>query len=129
MVICRSILRSDIWLVDFEPGITGHEQGGKPRPAVIISSSAMNSDDTGLVIVVPSTTTKRIDPVTGELVPNHYQMEPNKENGLSRISYFMCEQVRCVSVDRLSERRLGRLSAQNMYEIEERLIILMDLGA
>lgn len=126
MASLGNIYRGDIWLVDFEPGVTGHEQGGQPRPAVIISSSAMNPSDTGLVIVVPSTRTRR--PRTGELVPNHLQVEPSKENGLSSTSYFMCEQVRCVSINRLSERRVGRLSARDLYEIEERLIVLMDLG-
>ncbi|MBI4533005.1 MAG: type II toxin-antitoxin system PemK/MazF family toxin [Candidatus Melainabacteria bacterium] len=127
MAVHRSISRGDIWIVDFEPGVTGHEQGGQPRPSVILSSSAMDPDDTGLVIVVPSTTTRR--PKTGELVPNHHQVEPTKQNGLTSTSYFMCEQVRCVSVGRLGEHKIGRLSPKDMYEIEERLIILMDLGA
>ncbi|MGD9685263.1 MAG: type II toxin-antitoxin system PemK/MazF family toxin [Candidatus Obscuribacterales bacterium] len=123
----RSISRGDIWIVDFEPGVAGHEQGGQPRPSVIVSSSYMDPDDTGLVIVIPSTRTRR--PKTGELVPNHYQVEPSKENGLTSTSYFMCEQVRCISVNRLSDRKIGRLSQEDLYEIEERLIILMDLGA
>jgi mRNA-degrading endonuclease toxin of MazEF toxin-antitoxin module len=86
----------------------------------------MDPNDTGLVIVVPSTRTRR--PKSGELVPNHHQVEPTKENGLTSTSFFMCEQVRCISTSRLSERKVGRLSAKDMYEIEERLIILMDLG-
>jgi mRNA-degrading endonuclease toxin of MazEF toxin-antitoxin module len=126
MAIRRTISRGDIWIVDFEPGVTGHEQGREPRPCVIISSSAMDPEETGLVIIVPSTRTRR--PRIGELVPNHYQLEPTKDNGLSSTSYLMCEQVRCVSVSRPRDRKIGRVSSRDMFEIEERLIILMDLG-
>lgn len=127
MTLYRSISRGEIWIVDFEPGVAGHEQGGEPRPSVVVSSNDMNPDEIGLVIVVPSTSIRR--PRTGEILPNHHQVEPSKENGLSKTSYFMCEQVRCVSVNRLGQRRIGRLSQQDIYEIEERLIFLMDLGA
>jgi mRNA-degrading endonuclease toxin of MazEF toxin-antitoxin module len=87
----------------------------------------MDPNDTGLVIIVPATTTRR--PRTGELMPSHYQVEPTQKNGLTKSSYFMCEQVCAVSITRLSQRKLGRLSVDDMYQIEERLIILMDLGA
>jgi len=66
-------------------------------------------------------------PRTGELVPSHYQIEPNPRNGLSARSYFMCEQVRSISIKRLGSK-LGILSSDDLYEIEDRLIMLMDLG-
>ncbi len=121
----HSTARGDIWIIDYEPGVTGHEQGGSPRPSVIVSSSDLDSNQAGLVIVVPSTRTRR--PRSGELLPNHYEVKPTKQNGLASISYFMCEQIRSISINRL-QNRIGKLSPEDMFQIEERLIILMDLG-
>jgi mRNA-degrading endonuclease toxin of MazEF toxin-antitoxin module len=100
--------------------------GGEPRPAVVVSSSAMDPNETEMLIVVPSTRTRR--PKTGELIPNHHQVDPDAKNGLTARSYFMCEQVRAISVKRLGSK-LGRLSTDDLYQIDERLNMLMDLSA
>ncbi len=118
------VSRGDIWLVDFEPGVTGHEQGGEPRPCVVVSSSDLDPNATGMVIVVPSTTTRR--PKVGEIKFSHHQVEPSRQNGLARTSYFMCEQVRGSSVKRLG-RKIGVLSQTDMYAIEDKLSMLLEL--
>lgn len=115
--------RSEVWIIDFAP-VTGHEQGGNPRPAVIMS--VRPNDLTEMAIVVPSTRTRM--PKVGDLRGDHFEVKPDSKNGLTAISYFMCEQVRAVSTKRFG-RKIGQLSDQDMYEIEERLIELMGLGS
>ena len=48
---------------------------------------------------------------------------------MPKLGLFSGEQVRCISVNRLGNSKIGRLSSKDLYEIEERLIILLDLGA
>jgi mRNA-degrading endonuclease toxin of MazEF toxin-antitoxin module len=120
----RLIERGDVWFVDLHApsGTVGHEQGGEIRPAIVISEN--DPRDTQMLIVVPGTTTR--SPRTGELRGDHYEVAPNQRNGLSAVTYFMCEQVRAISTLRL-DRLVGRLTDNHMFQIEERLIQLMGL--
>ncbi|HYN33101.1 MAG TPA: type II toxin-antitoxin system PemK/MazF family toxin [Ilumatobacteraceae bacterium] len=82
--------RGDIWLVDFGTPI-GREQAGR-RPAVIVSDDLMNIGPSGLVIVVPLTSTHR-------RLPSHVEIEP--DGGLDVVSYAKCEDVKSISTERL----------------------------
>ena len=73
------IKRGDIWIVDFDP-TEGREQEGK-RPAVVLSSDAMDTKLIELAYVVPGTTRDRN-------VPNHIRVDPSPENGLDQTTFF-----------------------------------------
>lgn len=122
-----AIRRGDIWLVDFGNPV-GREQGFT-RPSAVVSADEMNSMGIGLVYVIPATSKARIRKATGRVVPNHHAVEPSPENGLTTVTYFMCEQLRSISTDsdRLV-RRLGRLTGEDMGEIERRLKWLLALS-
>ena len=124
-MVAHNINRGDIFYVDFEPR-SGHEQG-EVRPAVIVSSDAMNTEVLELAIVIPSTRKARLDS-KGRLVPNHLKVDPTPQNGLTDTSYFMGEQVRTISTDRISGKKIGRLTDAEMFELEDILIMLLDLG-
>lgn len=123
----KNIKRGDIWHVDFEP-VEGHEQGGA-RPAVIMSSDQVNCQVTELVFVIPGTRSARTDPTTGEVLPDVLRVEPSKENGLSAVTYFLCNQLRAVSTNRLGAKKMGKLTGKQLYQIEDCLIFLLDLEA
>jgi mRNA interferase MazF len=118
--------RGDVWLVDFEP-VEGHEQGGT-RPAVLMTNDAVDVRLSALVFVIPGTRTARVNPSTGAVLRDVLQVEPATLNGLKSTTYFLCNQLRAVSLKRLLGRRLGSLTEAQMYEIEDILIFLVDLG-
>lgn len=89
--------RGEIWMADFGTPIV-HEQGYR-RPAVVVSADRMNSSRAGLAIVVPMTPTRRG-------LSSHIEVEPG-ESGLREASCAKCEDVKSVSIERLTHR-LGR---------------------
>ena len=109
------MLRGEIRLVDLDPAQSG--EADKRRPAVIVSNDGANSTAArlgrGVVTVVPVTSTvERVFPFQVLL--------PRDESGLGRDSKAQAEQVRSVSVDRVTTR-LGRLSASLVAELDEAL--------
>ncbi len=86
------ILRGDIWLFDPEP-TKGREIGKKVRPAFIISSDSFNDGPSDLVIIIPLTTKNR-------KIPSHVPLSP-KDGGVKETCFAVCEQIRCISKERL----------------------------
>ena len=112
-----STRRGDIWLVDFGEPI-GREQSGR-RPALIVSSDALNDRPAGVVIAVPLTTRHRD-------LPSHIEIDPGEQSGLDEISYAKCEDVKSISEHRLLSR-LGRADDRAMFEIARALRFLLEL--
>ena len=108
--------RGELWLVDFgEPIRT--EQAGY-RPAIVVSDDAMNDGPSGLVIVIPLTTSRRG-------LPSHIELD-DPGTGLDEISYAKCEEINSVSVRRVVTR-LGIAPAPALAEIERVLRFLLRL--
>jgi mRNA interferase MazF len=108
--------RGEIWLLDFGEPI-GTEQAGR-RPAVVVSDDEMNDGPSGLVIVLPITSTRR------EL-PSHVELD-DLTAGLDEISYAKCEDIKSVSTRRLIAR-LGVAPPPAMFAIEQVLRVLLTL--
>jgi mRNA interferase MazF len=108
--------QSEVWLLDLSPA-RGHEQAGR-RPGLVVSVDLFNQGPAGLVVVLPITSrSKRI--------PFHVKVEP-PEGGLKETSFVKCEEVRCVSKDRLL-KRWGTVTPVTMSAAKDRLRILLDL--
>lgn len=108
--------RGEIWLAGLDP-VKGHEQG-RTRPVLVISANEINLGPSGLCIVVPLTTKNRH-------VPGHVQVKP-PEGGLNKTSYVMCEQVRCISRDRLMSC-FNQVSTDTLKKIEMYLKVFLCL--
>lgn len=108
--------RCDVWMVNLSP-VHGHEQGGD-RPALIVSHDELNSSPSGLVTVVPVTSTIRG-------LPLHIVM-PKGTAGLTIDSVALCDQVRTISKTRM-RRKIGTVPQDVMVQIEDRLRIHLDL--
>lgn len=108
--------RGEIWRADLDP-VRGHEQG-RIRPALVVSSNRFNHGSSELVTIVPITTKPR--PIRSWL-----RVEP-PEGGLSQVSFVICDQVRTISVGRLS-KRFGSVSGYILVEVERRLKMLLDM--
>lgn len=111
-----SVRRGEIWLLDFGEPI-GREQSGR-RPAVIVSDDEVNDGPSGLVIVVPITSSRRG-------LPSHIELD-DPTTGLEEISYAKCEDVKSVSTERLIAR-LGTAPAPAMFAAERALRFLLAL--
>ena len=108
--------RGEVWLVDLNPS-RGHEQAGK-RPGLVVSVDEFNHGPAGLVVVLPITS-------KAKGIRFHFAVEP-PEGGLKVMSFVKCEDLRSISVERLS-RRLGSVSVDTLAEVDDRLRILLGL--
>ncbi|HKP74969.1 MAG TPA: type II toxin-antitoxin system PemK/MazF family toxin, partial [Longimicrobiaceae bacterium] len=96
--------QGEIWFVDLA-GAEGREQAGD-RPALVLSVNELNR--TGLSLVVPGTTRKK--PLPGAV------MVPAGVGGLSRDTWFMCNQLRTIDHRRI-RRRVGRLGLTYLHTV------------
>lgn len=115
------MLRGEIRLVDLNPARRG--ESGKRRPAVIVSNDGANTTaarlGSGVITVVPVTSNvNRVYPFQVLL--------PGVETGLGRDSKAHAEQVRSVSVKRVS-RKVGAVPPPLMLEVDEALRLHLDL--
>jgi mRNA interferase MazF len=106
--------RNEVWLADLEP-VRGHEQGGK-RPVLIVSVDQLNDGPADLVIACP---------ITSKLkqVRSRVPIDP-PEGGLVKNSHVICEAVRSVSTERLTNR-LGTIKPATMKKVEFWLRMLL----
>ncbi len=115
------MLRGEIRLADFGPGLSGETT--KRRPAVIVSNDGANTTAArlgrGALTVVPVTSNV-------ERVYRFQVLLPSQESGLDRDSKAQAEQVRSISIDRVGER-LGSVPVPLMLEIDESLRLHLSL--
>ena len=104
--------QGEVWLVDLDP-VVGHEEGKKPRPAVVISDDTLNHGPLQMVIIVPLTRTR-----TG--FPYHILIERKVGEDLVQ-SYVMCEQVRSISTKRLKRFLGDTVTRELLTQISARL--------
>jgi mRNA interferase MazF len=115
--MARAPARGEIWLADLNP-TRGHEQAGR-RPVLVVSTDVFNQGPAGLVFVLPLTRTDRH-------IPLHIAVDP-PEGGLTARSYILCDAIRSIAKERLSENPWGQLRPQTMQKVEDTLRILLDL--
>ncbi len=109
------MLRGEIRLVDLDPARSG--EADKQRPAVLVSNDGANTTAArlgrGVVTVVPVTTSvDRVYPFQVLLAAT--------ETGLDRDSKAQAEQVRSISVERVS-RKVGTVPPTLMLAIDDAL--------
>lgn len=109
------IWRGEVYHVDLGQAV-GHEPAFR-RPAVVASVD-LNNGPGGVVVVVPVTT-------AGYGLRSHVELEP-AGGGLDQISYARCDQLRMVSIERVSSRQ-GMISPEQMLAINQALRFVRDL--
>ncbi len=110
------IWRADVYDVDLGRPV-GHEPAFR-RPGVVVSVDILNNGPGGLVVVVPITT-------TGYGLRSHVELEPESIVS-NHTSYARCDQLRVVSVERLSLRR-RMVSPDQMRAVDQALRFVLDL--
>ena len=109
--------RAEVWDVDFDPAIGAEIQ--KTRPAVVVSI-----DGIGRLPI------KLVAPITGwkaEFSGKIWlvRVQPNRANGLTKVSAVDTLQVKSVDVQRFRKQR-GRLTAALMEEIGAAIAAIID---
>jgi mRNA interferase MazF len=107
--------RGEIWTV-----AGGADYAGKPRPAVILQDDAF--DATASITICPFTTR----PVEAPLM--RLPIAPSDLNGVRSLSNVMIDKLTTVSKTKL-ERRVGRLSAEDLVRINRAVIVFLGLAS
>lgn len=109
--------RGEVWLVNFDPTLGAEIR--KIRPAVVISSDAIGK--LPIKLIAPITDWKPY------FVSNlwHIKIEPDSNNGLSKVSTVDALQLRGVDIQRFI-RRLGYLSETTIEEITIAIAIVVE---
>jgi mRNA interferase MazF len=111
--------RGELWWFDPDP-VRGRELGHKVRPGLIVSSDIVNAGPSGKVIVVPGTT-------QDHQIASHVRFDYAWQ-GRPVTTFFCCEDVRSISVERLGNRMAPKpVPARIMTQVVDWLKRLMDL--
>ena len=110
------VTRGDVWLGDLSPTL-GHEQTGC-RPLLVVSVDDFHQGPSGLVVILPITSTDRG-------IRMHLTIRP-PEGGLRKESTILCDAIRSIARKRLLHR-IGRVSPGVMEGVEDRLRMLLNL--
>lgn len=110
------IWRGEVYDVDLGRPV-GHEPAFT-RPAVVVSVDTINNGPGGLVLVVPVGS-------AAYGLRSHVELKPGP-SGLDHASYARCDQLRVISIDRLSTRR-GMVSPEQLLPIDQALRFVLDL--
>jgi mRNA interferase MazF len=110
--------QGEIWLVNLEPTI-GAEMS-KTRPALIMSDNGLGK--LPLKIIIPITGWKE----HYSIAPWMVKIEPNKDNGLTKISSLDCFQIRSVSQNRLMEK-IGVIKSDEIEKVQDGILKVLGI--
>jgi len=110
--------RGEIWLVDLDPTI-GAEMN-KTRPALIMSDNKLGK--LPLKVIVPITRWKEHYSIALWMI----KIEPNADNGLTKISSIDCFQIRSVSQDRLMEK-IGEITSDEINRVQGGILKILGI--
>lgn len=108
--------RGEIWLADLDP-TRGREQRGT-RPALVLSTDKFTHGPAELAVVLPLTK-------VGKGIASHVPIM-RAASGLEYDSFVICEQVRCVSRERLV-RRIGQAPPDVLARVVVVVRVLLEL--
>jgi mRNA interferase MazF len=108
--------RGDVIIASLDPAMGS--EAAKTRPVLVVSNDAANRSSPVITIVPISSRITRLFDFQVFL--------PKDETGLPKDGRAQCEQVRAISVQRIG-RRVGRLGAERLAEVDEALRLHLDL--
>ena len=115
--VTSGVRRGDIYYADLSP-VVGSEQGGL-RPVLIVQNDAGNRHSP---TVIAAAITSQLNKAR---LPTHIELSA-RENGLSRDSVVLLEQIRTIDKQRLRER-MGKLDDAQMHRVDDALAVSVGL--
>lgn len=113
-----NIKRGDIYYADLSP-VVGSEQGGV-RPVVIVQNDMGNKHSPTVIAAAITSKTSKTK------LPTHIEVFAD-QNGLSKNSVILLEQIRTIDKKRLKEK-MGHLKDETMEEVNRAINISFGLG-
>lgn len=109
--------RGEIYYANLDPAV-GREQA-KRRPVLIVSNDANNRAGNTVTVL----------PVTSQVavVRSFEVLLPAAGTGLRQDSKALAQQIRTISKERLTGRRLGQVTGELMQAVERAIRIHLDL--
>ena len=115
-----NVIRGGIYIVKLDPTL-GSEIAGE-RPCIVVQNNLGNESSKTTVVV----------PVTKKPPKRDYRfnavMEPD-ETGLLLTSTAKCEHMKSVSIEHRIERKVGQLTSEVMFRLEEALLYELGIDA
>jgi mRNA interferase MazF len=108
--------RGEIWVVDLQPA-RGHDAREQER-ALVISVNELNHGAAGIATVLPLS---NVD----QRIATHVKV-PAGEAMLAKDGYVKCEEVRSVSIERLT-KRVGAVKAATMVAVMRNVGVLLGM--
>ena len=110
------IKHGEVILVDFNP-IKGAEIS-KIRPCIVVSRNILNQYSP-LLVVIPLTSNVK------KKLPFHLLIKKNKQNGLSKTSKALPEQIK--SIDKIRfVKKLGKLEPASMKKLDQKIAYVLN---
>lgn len=116
MVLSDKPCRGEIWLVSL--GAARDGEPGKTRPAIVVSTDLILTNDSSELIVVV--------PISSSRAPSALRIELGAQVGLDRDSRAICRAVRSVARSRLV-RRIGHVDQTIMTDIEHAFAAILEI--
>jgi len=116
----NSVLRGEVWAVDFEPQTHRQEPGKKERPALVIQTNALNKAGHPTTIVVPGTS--KVESLPPD---DHFPLRVRiqRTGDLKYDTELLVDQIRAISNARFLFRYCT-LGANHLQRVEEALRLL-----
>lgn len=110
------VKRGEVWLVNLEPSM--HREIHKKRPALVISTNAVNTNTFHTIVIPISSQVPKI--VGPEMVV------VGRREGLDKSSVVLPLFIRSVDQKRLV-KRIGKISKVKLAEVEEAMKLILEL--
>ena len=110
--------RGGIYLANLNP--SKRNEPGKIRPVLVLQANALNHVEHPTVVVLPLTT-RLVD----ESFPLRYRLAARDQ--LHQTSDILCDQIRAISLSRMTSDQLTSLHLQELLEIERQVLAIIDI--
>ena len=112
-----SIKKGDLYFADLSP-VMGSEQGGI-RPVLVVQNDVGNKYSPTIIVAAITSRRNKAD------LPTHVELAA-AENGLSKNSVVLLEQLRTIDKKRLTER-IGTIDRTRLPEVNEALSVSLGI--
>jgi len=109
--------RGDIYFMNLDPTIGREIQ--KIRPVIIVSNNANNRASETITVIPLTSNTKKVYPFEVLLKSN--------ESNLPKDSKAQCQQIRTLSVQRITGKKIGNVSTQTMEAVSAAIKLHLSL--
>ena len=112
-----SIKKGDLYFADLSP-VMGSEQGGV-RPVLVVQNDVGNKYSPTIIVAAVTSKRNKAD------LPTHVEIDA-AENGLTKNSVVLLEQLRTIDKRRLKER-IGTIDKTRLPEVNEALSVSLGI--